>query len=98
VKFTPKGGRIRIDVRPVGSRIEIAVSDTGPGIAPDVLPHVFDRFRQADSSSTRAHGGLGLGLALVRHVVELHGGSVTASSPGPDQGTTFVVSLPTATP
>ena len=95
LKFTPDGGRIQIDVRPVDSRIEIAVSDTGPGIAREVLPHVFDRFRQGDSSTTRAHGGLGLGLALVQHIVELHGGTVTASSPGPGQGATFVVSLPT---
>jgi len=98
VKFTPHGGRIRIDLRPGGSGVEIAVSDTGQGIAPELLPHVFDRFRQADSSTTRTFGGLGLGLALVRHVVELHGGTVVATSPGPGQGATFLVSLPIATP
>jgi signal transduction histidine kinase len=96
VKFTPNGGRIRIDLRPVGSRVEIAVTDTGQGITPALLPHVFDRFRQADSSTTRTFGGLGLGLALVRHVVELHGGTVVAKSPGPGQGATFLVTLPAA--
>jgi signal transduction histidine kinase len=96
VKFTPSGGRVRVDVRPIDSHVEITVSDTGPGIAPEMLPYVFDRFRQADSSSTRAHGGLGLGLALVRQVIELHGGTVTAASPGVDRGATFVVTLPFA--
>jgi signal transduction histidine kinase len=72
----------------------ITVSDTGCGISPDFLPHVFDRFSQADSSSTRRKGGLGLGLALVRHLTELHGGKVEAASGGPDQGATFTVSLP----
>jgi CheY-like chemotaxis protein len=72
------------------------VSDTGQGIAPDMLPHVFERFRQADSSSTRAHGGLGLGLALVKHLVELHGGAVAAHSAGEGQGATFAVTLPVA--
>src|SRR5205814_1450268 len=70
------------------------VSDTGPGIAPDVLPFIFERFTQADSTSTRAHSGLGLGLALVKHLVELHGGSVDAQSPGEGKGATFVVRLP----
>jgi signal transduction histidine kinase len=73
---------------------EIRVEDTGMGIDADLLPHVFERFRQGDSSSTRAYGGLGLGLALVRHLVEMHGGTVTASSPGRDRGAVFVVSLP----
>jgi len=77
---------------------ELTVSDSGEGIAAHVLPYVFDRFRQEDSSSTRAHAGLGLGLALVRHLVELHGGSVTAESPGKGQGATFVVRLPLAPP
>jgi signal transduction histidine kinase/CheY-like chemotaxis protein len=94
VKFTPRGGRVQIRVERVNSHVEIVVTDTGKGITPDVLPHVFDRFRQADSSSQRAHGGLGIGLALVKSLVELHGGSVTASSPGPDQGATFTVKLP----
>ena len=97
VKFTADGGRIDVDVRAVDSRVEITVTDTGQGIAPDVLPYIFDRFRQADSSTTRPYGGLGLGLAVVRHVVELHGGTVTATSPGPGRGSTFIVSLPTAT-
>jgi CheY-like chemotaxis protein len=78
----------------VNSHVEILVSDTGQGIAAAVLPFIFERFRQADSSSTRAHGGLGLGPALVEHLVELHGGSVAAQSPGEGQGTTFVIRLP----
>jgi signal transduction histidine kinase/ActR/RegA family two-component response regulator len=94
VKFTPRGGRIQVRLERVDSHVEIVVSDTGQGIGPDVLPFIFDRFRQADSSSTRAHGGLGLGLALVRHLVELHGGSVAAQSPGEGQGATFIVKLP----
>ncbi|MBI1734465.1 MAG: response regulator [Candidatus Rokubacteria bacterium] len=94
VKFTPRGGRVEVTVRRVDGHVEIAVSDSGQGIAPAMLPYVFDRFRQGDSSSTRAHGGLGLGLALVRHLAELHGGTVTAHSEGVDQGATFVVSLP----
>ena len=96
VKFTPAGGRIDVGVRAVDARVEITVADTGQGIAPDVLPYIFDRFRQADSSITRAFGGLGVGLAVVRHVVELHGGTVTATSPGAGRGATFVVSLPAA--
>jgi PAS domain S-box-containing protein len=94
VKFTPKGGRVQVHLQRVNSHIEVVVSDTGEGIPPAVLPFVFDRFRQADSSSTRAHSGLGLGLALVKHLVELHGGSVGAQSPGPGQGATFIVKLP----
>jgi signal transduction histidine kinase/ActR/RegA family two-component response regulator len=94
VKFTPKGGRVVLRLRPSGSHAEIVVSDTGQGIAADLLPHVFERFRQADSSSTRAHGGLGLGLALVKQLVELHGGTVRAESAGPGQGATFTVLLP----
>ena len=94
VKFTPKGGRIQVHLQRVNSHVEIVVSDTGQGIAPDVLPFIFDRFRQADSSSTRQHSGLGLGLALVKHLTELHGGSVAAQSPGEGQGATFIVTLP----
>ena len=94
VKFTPRGGRVEVRVQRAGSQVEIVVSDTGQGIAPDVLPLVFDRFRQADSSSRRAHTGLGLGLALVKHLVELHGGSVRAESAGEGLGATFVVALP----
>lgn len=94
VKFTPKGGRVQVHLQRVNSHVEIIVSDTGQGISPAVLPFVFDRFRQADSSSTRRHGGLGLGLALVKHLVELHGGSVAAQSSGEGQGATFIVRLP----
>jgi len=95
VKFTPRGGRVEVEIGERESQIEITVSDTGQGINPDFLPHVFDRFRQAEASTTRKHGGLGLGLAIVRHLVELHGGKVTADSPGEGQGAIFTVSLPT---
>src|SRR3989442_1042647 len=98
VKFTPRRGRARVGLRRGETAAEITVTDSGEGIGPDVLPYVFDRFRQEDSSSTRAHAGLGLGLALVRHIVELHGGSVTAESPGKGRGATFVVRLPLAPP
>ena len=94
VKFTPRGGRVQARLARVNSHVEIVVSDTGQGIAQEFLPYMFDRFRQADGSSTRSHGGLGLGLAIVRHIVELHGGSVTADSPGKDLGATFTVKLP----
>jgi PAS domain S-box-containing protein len=94
VKFTPRGGKVQVRVERINSHLEIVVSDTGQGIEPDFLPYVFDRFRQADQGSSRQHGGMGLGLAIVRHLVELHGGSVQASSPGPDQGATFSVRLP----
>ena len=98
VKFTPRGGRIDVVVRADGDRLAIVVRDTGTGIAPAFLPHVFERFRQADARSTRAHGGLGLGLAIVRHVVELHGGTVRAESEGEGKGAAFTVELPTTTP
>jgi CheY-like chemotaxis protein/anti-sigma regulatory factor (Ser/Thr protein kinase) len=94
VKFTPKAGRVQIQLQRVDSHVDIVVSDTGAGIAPAFLPFVFDRFRQGDSSSTRQRGGLGLGLALVRSLVELHGGTVTAESAGEARGATFVVKLP----
>jgi len=94
VKFTPKDGRVQIQLQRVRSHVEIVVSDTGQGIGSDVLPFVFDRLRQGDSGSARGQGGLGIGLALVRHFVELHGGSVYAESPGEGQGATFVVKLP----
>jgi signal transduction histidine kinase len=96
VKFTPRRGRIFVQLRLDGGDAEIVVSDSGEGIAPEVLPHVFDRFRQEDSSTTRAHMGLGLGLALVRHLVDLHGGSVRAESPGKGKGATLTVRLPLA--
>jgi signal transduction histidine kinase/CheY-like chemotaxis protein len=94
VKFTDSGGRVHVALRRAGPRVEIVVTDTGQGIAPAFLPHVFERFRQAEGTSTRVHGGLGLGLALVRHLVELHGGTVAAASDGPGRGATFTVSLP----
>jgi signal transduction histidine kinase/ActR/RegA family two-component response regulator len=96
VKFTPKGGRVQVALQRVNSHVELIVSDTGRGIDPEVLPYVFERFRQGDSSTTRAHAGLGLGLALARHLVDLHGGSLTAHSDGTDKGATFVVKLPLA--
>jgi CheY-like chemotaxis protein len=94
VKFTDAGGRVRVHVGLQRSQVVLVVTDTGKGIQPDFLPLVFERFRQADSSTTRRVGGLGLGLALVRHIVELHGGRVTAASDGVDQGATFTITLP----
>jgi CheY-like chemotaxis protein len=94
VKFTPEGGRVTVRMGSPGSHIRVSVSDTGVGIAPEFLPYVFDRFRQADQSATRGHGGLGLGLAIVKHLVELHGGAVQVFSPGIGQGATFTVILP----
>ncbi|MEB3181936.1 MAG: ATP-binding protein [Nostocaceae cyanobacterium] len=95
IKFTPKGGRIDVHLQPIEtSTVQITVSDTGIGIDPDFLPKVFDRFRQADSTTTRSHSGLGLGLAIVSHLVELHGGNITAYSAGKGQGATFTVQLP----
>jgi PAS domain S-box-containing protein len=94
VKFTPKGGRVQVRVERVDSQVEIVVSDTGMGIRQDFLPYVFDRFRQAESATTRKTGGLGLGLAIVRHIAELHGGTVHAASAGEGQGSTFRVHLP----
>ncbi|HEY7204109.1 MAG TPA: ATP-binding protein [Methylomirabilota bacterium] len=96
VKFTPRDGRVQVQLQRVGSHVEIVVRDTGQGIAPDVLPHVFERFQQGDSTSTRRHTGLGLGLALVRHLVELHGGTTEAFSAGEGQGSVFTVKLPAA--
>ncbi|MBU7584686.1 MAG: response regulator [Nostoc sp. TH1S01] len=105
IKFTPQGGKVEIQLsKSVGhisesiSYAQIQIIDTGIGINSEFLPYVFDRFRQADSSSTRAHGGLGLGLAIVRHLVELHGGTITVDSPGEAQGTTFTVKLPLLLP
>jgi PAS domain S-box-containing protein len=94
VKFTPGGGRVQVMLRPWGDGVEVLVADDGEGISPEVLPYIFERFRQEDSSTTRRYGGLGLGLALVRHLVELHGGTVHAQSPGKRQGATFTVRLP----
>ena len=94
VKFTPRRGAIRLVMERRNSEAVLKVSDTGEGIEPDFIPFVFDRFRQADSSRSRKHGGLGLGLSIVRHLVELHGGSVSVESPGKGQGSTFAVHLP----
>jgi len=93
VKFTPSGGRISVRARQVADRVEIAVTDTGIGIDAAFLPHAFDRFRQADSATTRRYGGLGLGLAIVHDLVRLHGGEVAVESPGVGQGSTFSVTL-----
>jgi signal transduction histidine kinase/ActR/RegA family two-component response regulator len=94
IKFTPEHGRVAVRLQRVDSKVEVTISDTGPGISAEFLPHVFDRFRQANSTTTRRHGGLGLGLAIVRHLVELHGGTVLADSPGEGRGATFTVRLP----
>jgi PAS domain S-box-containing protein len=94
VKFTPSGGRIQVLLERINSHLKISVIDTGDGIAPEFLPYVFDRFRQGDASTSRRHGGLGLGLSIVRQLVELHGGSVGVKSDGPGRGSTFTVSLP----
>ena len=94
VKFTPRGGRVQVRLSRVDSSVEITVSDTGQGIAPEFLPYVFERFRQADNTTTRRHTGLGLGMAITKHLVELHGGTVRAESPGEGLGATFVVRLP----
>jgi len=94
IKFTPEGGTVRLQLARTESQVEIAVSDTGSGIGAEFLPYVFERFRQEDGGSKRRYGGLGLGLAIVRHLVELHGGTVSAASAGDNQGATFRVSLP----
>lgn len=94
VKFTPKGGRVQIFLERKNSQVEIIISDSGIGVTPEFLPYLFERFTQSDSSTTRIYGGLGLGLAIVRHLVELHGGSVKATSSGVDEGSVFTVTLP----
>jgi signal transduction histidine kinase/CheY-like chemotaxis protein len=94
VKFTTKGGRVQVRLERVNSRVEITVCDTGQGISADFMPFVFDRFRQADATSTRRFGGLGLGLAIARHLTEMHGGTIQADSPGEGLGATFIVRLP----
>jgi signal transduction histidine kinase/ActR/RegA family two-component response regulator len=96
IKFTPTGGRIKIKVKRAEGNMQLSVSDTGHGISPDFLHFIFERFRQADGTSTRHHGGLGLGLAIVRHLVELHGGSIKADSAGVGEGATFTITLPLA--
>jgi signal transduction histidine kinase len=98
IKFTPPGGRVDVALTAGTGQVQVAVTDTGQGIRPDFLPHVFERFRQADTGPTRAHGGLGLGLAIVHHIVTLHGGSVVAESAGEGRGARFTVTLPTTRP
>ena len=97
VKFTPKGGRVQVSMERSDGNVEISIADTGEGIDPAFLPHAFDRFRQADASTTRRHGGLGLGLSIVKQLVEMHGGTVRVKSPGKGMGATFVVALPVTT-
>lgn len=96
IKFTPRGGHVEVRLERVETSARITVTDSGEGISEDFLPYIFDRFRQADSTFTRLHGGLGLGLAIVRHLVEMHGGAVSADSPGRGKGATFAVSFPIA--
>ncbi|HEY7648768.1 MAG TPA: MASE1 domain-containing protein [Methylomirabilota bacterium] len=96
VKFSEPNGRVTVSVTRIPTGVRIQVQDTGQGISPELLPHIFDRFRQAEGTTTRAHGGLGLGLTIVRHLVEAHGGTVRAESAGPGQGATFSVDLPAA--
>jgi CheY-like chemotaxis protein len=94
VRFTPPEGSIKVELQLFESQLELRVSDTGAGIKPEFLPHIFDRFTQADSSLKRSHGGLGMGLAIVKSIVQLHGGTVFASSPGLNEGSVFTVRLP----
>jgi signal transduction histidine kinase len=96
IKFTPEGGRVDVFIESATEHVEVRVVDTGQGISPDLLPHVFERFRQGDDATTRRHTGLGLGLGIARCLVELHGGTVQAASPGVGQGATFTVRLPIA--
>ncbi len=94
VKFTPRGGSIDVRVTQNDSHIAVVISDTGVGFPPSFRPHLFERFRQAESGTTRLHGGLGLGLAIAQHIVEMHGGTIDAASGGEGKGATFTVSLP----
>lgn len=94
IKFTPSGGRVEVTLKAIGGQAQIRVTDTGQGISADLLPYIFDRFRQGDSSTTKAKAGLGLGLSIVKHLVELHGGTIEAESPGEGQGATLTVRLP----
>ena len=96
IKFTPEGGRVDVFIESAAEHVEVRVVDTGQGISPELLPHVFDRFRQASDATTRRHTGLGLGLGIARSLVELHGGTVRAASAGVGQGATFTVRLPIA--
>jgi signal transduction histidine kinase len=94
IKFTPRGGKIEVSLQSEGHQFVLGVKDSGEGISPEFMPFLFDRFRQADSTSTRRHGGLGLGLSIVRHLCEMHGGTVQACSEGIGHGATFSVRLP----
>ena len=94
VKFTPRGGQIRAVVRDEGAAVTVSVSDTGQGIEPSFLPHVWDMFRQGEATTSRTHGGLGIGLSIVKRLIELHGGHVSAQSGGRDSGATFTVHVP----
>jgi CheY-like chemotaxis protein/anti-sigma regulatory factor (Ser/Thr protein kinase) len=94
VKFTPEGGKVRVEVHRSNHTVRIAVADSGIGLNPEFLPYIFDRFRQADGSTTRVHGGLGLGLSIVRHLVQLHNGTIEVQSDGENKGSTFTVTLP----
>ncbi len=94
IKFSSRGGRVQVVLQRVNSHIEIVVSDTGQGIKPEFLPYVFDRFRQGDASTTRQASGLGLGLSIVKSLVEMHGGTIRAKSEGENRGATFTISLP----
>src|SRR6185437_4620955 len=94
IKFTPKGGKVEVRLQRVNSHVELSVSDTGIGIPADFLPHVFDRFSQRDASTSRSYGGLGLGLAIAKQLVELHGGTLHAQSAGEGRGASFTVRLP----
>jgi CheY-like chemotaxis protein len=96
IKFAPQGGQVQVRLERLNSYVEITVADNGQGIRPEFLPYVFDRFRQEEGGASRRHGGLGLGLAIVRHLVELHGGTVRAESAGTGQGASFTVALPVA--
>jgi signal transduction histidine kinase len=98
IKFTPAGGRVDVELALRDGQVQISVTDTGQGIKPEFLPHVFERFRQEDGSIIRRQGGLGLGLAIVRHLVELHSGTVEAHSDGEGRGARFIVRLPESTP
>ena len=94
IKFTPRGGKVRVVLQRLDAHVELIVADTGCGVTPEFMPHLFERFRQSDNTTTRRHGGLGLGLSIVKSLVELHGGTVQAVSPGENQGTTITVQLP----
>ena len=94
IKFTPRRGFVQLKLDRVGSQAQVTVTDTGEGISPEFLPYIFNRFQQGDGTTTRRHGGLGLGLAIARHLVEMHGGTIEASSEGLNKGATFMVSIP----